>query len=97
MTHKIRVLIADDHTLLRNGIRALLDEQPDMTMVAEAGDGREAVRLAPGVVDQVLRPGDLALHAPLFIPGANGVMGPMGSGINIQQMVKESWLEHILT
>jgi two-component system response regulator NreC len=46
MTHKIRVLVADDHTLLRNGIRALLDEQPDMTMVAEAEDGREAVRLA---------------------------------------------------
>lgn len=43
---KIRILIADDHTLLRNGIRALIDDQADMTIVGEAEDGREAVRLA---------------------------------------------------
>jgi two-component system response regulator NreC len=45
MTHKIRILIADDHTLLRSGIRALLEDQPDFTVVGEAEDGREAVRL----------------------------------------------------
>ena len=46
MTSKIRVLIADDHTLLRNGICALLEDEPDITIVGEASDGREAVRLA---------------------------------------------------
>lgn len=46
MTSKIRILIADDHTLLRNGICALLEDEPDMTIVGEASDGREAVRLA---------------------------------------------------
>ena len=46
MTSKIRILIADDHTLLRNGICALLENEPDMTIVAEANDGHEAVRLA---------------------------------------------------
>lgn len=46
MTSKIRILIADDHTLLRNGICALLENEPDMTIVAEANDGQEAVRLA---------------------------------------------------
>jgi two-component system NarL family response regulator len=42
---KIKVLIADDHPLLRFGLRSLIDEQPDMQVVAEAADGLEAVRL----------------------------------------------------
>jgi two-component system, NarL family, response regulator NreC len=46
MTSKIRILIADDHTLLRNGICALLEAEQDMSIVGEASDGREAVRLA---------------------------------------------------
>lgn len=43
---KIRILIADDHTLFRNGICALLEDEQDMVVVGEAEDGREAVRLA---------------------------------------------------
>jgi len=46
MTQKIRILLADDHTLLRSGIRALLEDEPDLLVVGEAGDGREAVLLA---------------------------------------------------
>jgi two-component system response regulator NreC len=46
MTSKIRILIADDHTLLRNGICALLENESDMAIVGEVSDGREAVRLA---------------------------------------------------
>lgn len=46
MTAKIRLLIADDHTLLRNGICALLADEQDMVIVGEAEDGQEAVRLA---------------------------------------------------
>src|SRR2546423_1323628 len=42
----MRVLLAEDHALVRAGIRALLDGLPNVTVVAEAGDGREAVRLA---------------------------------------------------
>ena len=42
----IRILLADDHTVVRDGLRALLEKQPDMTVVAEAADGRESVRLA---------------------------------------------------
>lgn len=37
---KIRILLADDHTVLREGIRALLNEQPDMAVVGEVEDGR---------------------------------------------------------
>jgi DNA-binding NarL/FixJ family response regulator len=43
---KIRVLLADDHTLFRAGIRSLLQTLDDIEVVAEAGDGREALRLA---------------------------------------------------
>jgi DNA-binding NarL/FixJ family response regulator len=40
---KIRVLLADDHTVLRDGLRSMIDRQPDMTVVAEASDARAAV------------------------------------------------------
>lgn len=43
---KLRILLADDHKLLRSGLRLLLERQPDMTVVGEADDGREAVRNA---------------------------------------------------
>ncbi len=43
---KIRVLLADDHAVVRKGLRFLLERQPDMEVVGEASDGREAVRLA---------------------------------------------------
>ncbi len=43
---KIRVLLADDHTVVRQGIMALLAEEPDIGVITEAGDGREAVLLA---------------------------------------------------
>jgi two-component system response regulator NreC len=45
----VRILLADDHTLLRQGLRKILQERPDWKVVAEAGDGREAVRLTLAV------------------------------------------------
>ena len=42
---KVRVLLADDHNLFRAGIRTLLKTHGDIEVVAEAGDGREALRL----------------------------------------------------
>ena len=42
----MRVLIADDQALVRNGLRLILEDQPDITVVAEAPDGAEAVALA---------------------------------------------------
>jgi DNA-binding NarL/FixJ family response regulator len=46
MGDKIRVVLADDHRMLREGIRALLEREDDIEVVGEAADGREAVRLA---------------------------------------------------
>jgi two-component system response regulator NreC len=42
----LRILLADDHTVVRQGLRKVLEERADWQVVAEAGDGREAVRLA---------------------------------------------------
>lgn len=52
---KTRILLADDHPLVRRGIRLILDAEPDLQVVAEAGDGAEAVNRA--VTDDV----DLAI------------------------------------
>ena len=63
---KIRVLLADDHTIVRQGLRRLLESQPDMTVIGEVNNGRDAlrsaVRLAPDVVIM-----DMAM------PGLNGI------------------------
>src|SRR5580658_3078588 len=42
----IRILLADDHTVMRNGLRLLLERQPNLKVIGEAADGREAVTLA---------------------------------------------------
>ena len=45
---KTRILLADDHGLVRRGLRLILDGEPDLVVVAEAGDGAEAVELSSG-------------------------------------------------
>ena len=54
MDPKLRVLIAEDHQTVREGVKLLIDSQPDMEVVGEAGDGQiaieEAVRLTPDVL-----------------------------------------------
>jgi DNA-binding NarL/FixJ family response regulator len=62
----VRILLADDHTLVRAGIRSLLEELPDVRVVAEAGDGREALALI-----QAYQP-DIAL-LDIAMPGLNGL------------------------
>ena len=62
----IRVLIADDQQLVRSGLRALLERDPEMTVVAEAADGLEAVRLAATV-----RPDVILMDVRM--PGVDGV------------------------
>ncbi len=61
----IRILIADDHAVVRRGIRALLESQPEWKVCAEAKDGREAVRKA-----RDLRPEVAILDVGM--PGLNG-------------------------
>lgn len=65
-TKHIRVILADDHTLVRAGIRALLEQLPQVEVVGEAGDGREALMLV-----KQLRPEVLLLD--ITMPGLNGL------------------------
>ncbi len=50
---KIKILIADDHAVVREGTRQILAQEPDMDVVAEAADGNEAIRLAGSVKPDV--------------------------------------------
>ncbi len=60
---KTRVLLADDHSVLRIGLRMLIEAQPDMTVVGEAGNGLEALAKAEELVPDVLL---LDLSMPLL-------------------------------
>ena len=51
---QIRVLLADDHTLIRAGLRMVVESQPDLAVVGEANDGREAVALAGKLLPDVV-------------------------------------------
>ncbi len=62
----IRVLIADDHTIVRQGIRVLLQAEPDLLVVGEAEDGRQAVQLA-----RDLQPDVVVMD--LTMPGMDGM------------------------
>lgn len=50
---KLRLLIGDDHTLVRQGLRKILEERPDWDVVAEVGDGRDAIRRAAALKPDV--------------------------------------------
>jgi DNA-binding NarL/FixJ family response regulator len=55
VTGPSRILLADDHALVRRGVRLILEQEPDLTVVAEAGDGAEAVEITRGThVDLVV-------------------------------------------
>jgi DNA-binding NarL/FixJ family response regulator len=73
--HRLRIVLADDHVTVRHGLKLLIDSQPDMTVVAEAGDGAAAIHrveeFAPDVVVM-----------DISMPGING--------LNATRTLKES-------
>lgn len=66
MTDKISLLITDDHALVRQGTRAFLELQPDLTVLGEANSGEEAVRMAEELAPDVVL-------MDLVMPGIGGV------------------------
>jgi DNA-binding NarL/FixJ family response regulator len=63
---RIRILLADDHAVVRHGFRMILEAQPDMEIAGEAGNGREAVRLA-----EELKPDIVVMDVAM--PELNGI------------------------
>src|SRR3979411_627736 len=66
MEKKITVLLVDDHSLVRRGFRRILEDEPDITVAGEAGDGLQAIKLA-----DVLRPKVIVMDCAM--PGMNGL------------------------
>lgn len=62
-----RILIADDHSIVRQGLKLLIDSQPDMTVVAEAADGQEAVDAAASATPDIV-------VMDVSMPGLNGLV-----------------------
>jgi NarL family two-component system response regulator LiaR len=78
MGQKIRILIADDHAIVREGLRALIATEPDLELVGEATDGIQAVSKA-----QALRPDVILLD----------LMMPRMDGVEAINEIKKSWQE----
>ncbi len=63
---KIRILVTDDHAVVRAGLRMLINSQPDMEVVGEAADGREAIRQAKTLLPDIVL-------LDLSMPGMGGI------------------------
>lgn len=66
LMRKLRILLADDHTVMRAGLRALLERQPNLEIVGEAQDGRQTVELASVQVPDVV-------VMDIAMPNLNGI------------------------
>ena len=66
MPNKISVLLVDDHTLVRRGFRRILEDEDDITVAGEAGDGAEAIKLAAELHPKVI-------VMDCAMPGVNGL------------------------
>ena len=77
MSERIRILLVDDHAVLRAGLRALLNAEPDMEVIGEAANGREAVERA-----EELQPDVIVMD--LSMPG--------GGGLDATKQIKEKGL-----
>ncbi len=66
MSDPIRIVVADDHAVLRAGLMALLNDEPDMVVVGEANDGDECVRVAQRATPDVIL-------LDINMPGVNGL------------------------
>ncbi|MGH9600979.1 MAG: response regulator [Terriglobales bacterium] len=97
MPDKITVLLVDDHSLVRSGFRRMLQDEADMEIVGEAGDGSEAVRLAGE-----LRPAVVVMDCVL--PGMSGLVAtrrilemlPQTAILMLSMHSEETWVKQAL-
>jgi DNA-binding NarL/FixJ family response regulator len=96
-SRRVRVLLADDHVTVRYGLRLLIDAEPDMTVVAEASDGEEAVRKTLEV-----RPDVVVMD--ISMPGMNGLAAtralkqtrPDTAIITLTRHTEDAYLQELL-
>lgn len=94
---KISVLLVDDHSLVRRGFRRMLEDEPDISVVGEAADGEEAVKLA-----RSLRPRVIVMDCAL--PGINGLQAtrkiletaPETHILMLSMHIEETWVRQAL-
>jgi DNA-binding NarL/FixJ family response regulator len=97
MPNKISVLLVDDHSLVRRGFRRILEDEPDIVVVGEAGDGTDAVRLA-----QQLKPQVIVMDCAL--PGMSGLVAtrkiletlPEIAVLMLSMHSEETWVQQAL-
>lgn len=97
MAEKISVLLVDDHSLVRLGFRRVIEDEPDLVVVGEAGDGAEAVRLA-----KELRPRVVVMDSAM--PGMNGLaaterileIAPQTAVLMLSMHSEDTWVARAL-
>lgn len=97
MSAKLRILLADDHETVREGLKMILNAQPDMEVVATAGDGREAVSQAEKIAPDVV-------IMDISMPGCNGLTAtqqllervPHAKVLTLTRHADNSYLQQLL-
>jgi two-component system, NarL family, response regulator NreC len=94
---RLRILLADDHVIVRHGLKLLIDSQPDMTVIAEAGDGDTAVQCAVQFKPDVI-------VMDISMPGMNGLIAtrklkqlqPGAAIITLTRHTDDAYLQELL-
>lgn len=97
MPEKISVLLVDDHNLVRQGFRRILEDEPDMLVVGEAGDGEAAVRLAGKLKPRVVVM-DCALPKTTGLVAARQILErlPETAVLMLSMHSEETWVRQAL-
>jgi two-component system, NarL family, response regulator NreC len=93
----LRILLADDHIVVRHGLKLLIDDQPDMTVIAEAGDGETAVQRAVQLEPDVI-------VMDISMPGMNGLVAtrklrqlqPNAAIVTLTRHTDDAYLQELL-
>ncbi|HYB96319.1 MAG TPA: response regulator transcription factor [Vicinamibacterales bacterium] len=97
MPSKLRILLADDHETVREGLRMILNAQPDMQVVGTAGDGREAITQAEQITPDIV-------IMDISMPGLNGLAAtqqlterlPAAKVLTLTRHADSSYLQQLL-
>lgn len=97
MQPPLKILVADDHAIVRQGLKLLIDSQPDMGVIAEAADGKTALELA-----DALKPDIVVMD--ISMPGMNGLIAtrtlkqrqPHVTIVALTRHEDETYLEELL-